>query len=160
MKPALLGAIGLSLGAVALKIVPQRTAARDSGTDVVVASSATPQPQRATGALFSIAPQISPGARRPLGSASLATRGQPSLGMVTVGGYVRAPGQVAFEPGDSLESAISRAGGATEFGALNRVKLIRDGRLWQFDLLADEREAIPLQPNDTIEVPQKMPLGR
>ncbi|MBK1828557.1 polysaccharide biosynthesis/export family protein [Haloferula rosea] len=80
--------------------------------------------------------------------------------VVTVGGFVRAPGPKPFNRGLTLYSAVQSAGGATEFGSMYRVKLIRNGRLRQVDLTKTENKTILVQPNDTIEVPQKNLLGR
>lgn len=80
--------------------------------------------------------------------------------VVTVGGQVRRPGPVQFQRGLTLYNAVQAAGGATEFGSMYRVKLIRDGRLKQYDLSTTEAKSVEVKPNDTIEVPQKNLLGR
>ena len=80
--------------------------------------------------------------------------------VVTIGGFVRAPGPKPFNRGLTLYSAIQAAGGATEFGSMYRVKLIRNGRLRQVDMTKTENKTILVQPNDTVEVPQKNLLGR
>lgn len=80
--------------------------------------------------------------------------------VVTVGGFVRSPGPKQYTRGLTLYSALQAAGGANEFGSMYRVKLIRDGRLRQVDLTKTENKTILVQPNDTIEVPQKNLLGR
>ncbi len=78
---------------------------------------------------------------------------------VYLGGQVRAPGPKAFTKGLTLYQAIQAAGGATEFGSMKRVKLFRSGRQTEYDLTKAKFMNVPVQPNDTIEVPQKGMLG-
>jgi protein involved in polysaccharide export with SLBB domain len=80
-------------------------------------------------------------------------------GTITVGGQVRIPGPVSFSAGLTLRQVIERAGGATEFGALHRVRLVRDGKMMTFDLTIPESQAVIIRHNDTVEVPQKAVLG-
>lgn len=75
--------------------------------------------------------------------------------MVHVGGQIRRPGPVKFTRGLTLYQAIQAAGGATEFGNMKKVKLLRAGKQRQYDLTQLQFTQIPLDPNDTIEVPQK-----
>lgn len=79
---------------------------------------------------------------------------------VTVGGFVRQPGPVAFTRELTLYQAIQAGGGATEFGSLYRVRLLRNGKQKEYDVTQSQFKTIPLQRNDTIEVPQKNLLGR
>ena len=78
---------------------------------------------------------------------------------VYLGGQVRGPGPKAFTKGLTLYQAIQAAGGATEFGSMKRVKLFRGGRQMMYDLTKSQFMNVPVQPNDTIEVPQKGMLG-
>ncbi len=78
---------------------------------------------------------------------------------VVIGGQVRAPGPKPFNKGLTLYQAIQAAGGATEFGSMKRVKIYRDGRPTTYDLSKAQFMNVPVQPNDTIEVPQKTPFG-
>ncbi len=78
---------------------------------------------------------------------------------VYLGGQVRAPGPKAFTKGLTLYQAIQAAGGATEFGSMKRVKLFRNGRQTMYDLTETKAMGTSVQPNDTIEVPQKNMLG-
>jgi protein involved in polysaccharide export with SLBB domain len=55
----------------------------------------------------------------------------------------------------TLYQAIANAGGATEFGSMKRVKLIRAGKQRLYDLTQLQNMQIPLEPDDTIEIPQK-----
>ena len=75
--------------------------------------------------------------------------------LVVVGGQVRRPGPVPYNRNLTLYQAIQNAGGATEFGSMKRVKLIRNGQQKQYDLTILQFMQIPLEPDDTIEVPQK-----
>lgn len=78
---------------------------------------------------------------------------------VTVGGQVRLPGPIPFTQGMSLADAIRRAGGATEFGSLGRLKVIRDGTQRTFDGTKIVSETLLLQNHDVVEVPQKVVFG-
>jgi len=80
--------------------------------------------------------------------------------VVHLGGQVRRPGPAEFTQGLTLYQAIQAGGGPTEFGSMYRVKLFHNGKQRQYDLVTDAKNmAIPLEPNDTIEVPQKNWLG-
>ncbi len=79
---------------------------------------------------------------------------------VSVGGFVRSPGPVVYQRELTLWKAIQAAGGATEFGSMSRVTLFRDGKQRVYDVNQAQYKAIPLQRNDTIEVPQKNMWGR
>lgn len=78
--------------------------------------------------------------------------------VVHVGGQVVRTGPVKFNRGLTLYQAIQAAGGATPFGTMKRVKLLRAGKQRQYDLTQLQHMQIPLDPNDTIEVPQKRPF--
>ncbi len=75
--------------------------------------------------------------------------------LVYLGGQVRGPGPKAFTQGLTLYQAVQAAGGPTEFGSMKRVKLFRGGRQTLYDLTKAQFMSVPVQPNDTIEVPQK-----
>ncbi len=79
---------------------------------------------------------------------------------VTVGGQVRRPGPVPFGKDLTLWQAVQAAGGATEFGSMKRVILFRDGKQKPYDLTQAQFMRVPLQRNDTIDVPQKNAFGR
>jgi len=70
-----------------------------------------------------------------------------------VTGYVRSPGPYVWEEGMTVLIAISKAGGITERGARNRVKIIRivDGERREIKVEMTD----PVRPNDTIDVPQR-----
>lgn len=78
---------------------------------------------------------------------------------VTVGGDVRSPGQIPFTNRLTLWQAVQAAGGENEFGSIKRVRVIRDGKLRQYDLRKPDHMQIPLRPNDAIQVPRKGPFG-
>lgn len=77
---------------------------------------------------------------------------------LVIGGQVRGPGPKAFTRGLTLYQAIQAAGGATEFGSMKRVKIFRGGHQTSYDLTKSQFMTVPVQPNDTIEVPQKRPF--
>lgn len=79
---------------------------------------------------------------------------------VHLGGQVRSPGPKPYTKGLTLYQAVQAAGGPTEFGSMRRVKLFREGRQNLYDLTKAQFMNVPVQPNDTIEVPQKDMLGR
>ena len=80
--------------------------------------------------------------------------------MWTVGGKVRAPGAKPWASGMTLFQAVMAAGGPTEFGAMNRVKLYRNGRVYTYDLGKGDHKLLKVYANDTIDVPQKNWAGR
>jgi protein involved in polysaccharide export with SLBB domain len=79
---------------------------------------------------------------------------------VTIGGQVRVPGPVKFEKKLTLYAAIQAARGVTEFGAKNRVKILRDGKATTYDMNDDKQKLTLLEENDVVEVPQKNLIGR
>jgi polysaccharide export outer membrane protein len=79
--------------------------------------------------------------------------------IVTVGGQVRRPGPVEFSRDLTLYQAVQAAGGATEFGSLKRVTLYRNGTGKRYDVTQSQFMKIPLEPSDTIDVPQKTAFG-
>ncbi len=86
----------------------------------------------------------------------MATREQ----MVHLGGQVRRPGPVAWQKNLTLYQAIQGAGGASEFGSLKRVKLFRNGKVTIYDVTKPQFMRVPLQRDDTVEIPQKNWLGQ
>ena len=75
--------------------------------------------------------------------------------MVTISGFVRAPGAKPMSPGLTLFQAVANGGGATEFGDMKRVMLMRGkiSRVYNLNNMQDRN--IPLQAGDTIDVPEK-----
>ena len=80
--------------------------------------------------------------------------------MVTVGGHVKSPGPVEWTQGLTLYNAIQAARGADEFGAMNRVIVVRGAQSKEYDMGDVKHMNILVQPSDTIQVPQKNILGR
>ncbi len=80
--------------------------------------------------------------------------------LITIGGKVRAPGPKPFTRGMTLYQAVMAAGGPTEFGALNRVKLFRGGKAYTYDLTKGTHKLLKVYPKDTIDVPAKNWLGK
>jgi polysaccharide export outer membrane protein len=70
---------------------------------------------------------------------------------VYIDGQVSRPGGYTVEAGTTLRQALSLAGGVTELGAVNRVRVLRNGkRLDKVDL-----DKTMIQPGDTITVPKR-----
>jgi polysaccharide biosynthesis/export protein VpsN len=78
---------------------------------------------------------------------------------VTVGDQVVSPGPVKYVRGLTLYNAVQAAKGATPFGSMKRVRLTRGGQSKIYDLTDPKYMNILVEPNDTIQVPQKGPLG-
>lgn len=80
--------------------------------------------------------------------------------VVTVGGHVRRSGPVKYVRGLTVYNAIQAAGGANEFGSMYRVRLLRNGKLREMNLTKTQAKGFLVEPNDTVEVPQKNLWGR
>lgn len=78
---------------------------------------------------------------------------------VHIAGKVNNPGACDFAKDLTIFQAVQARGGATEFGAMNRVMLLRDGKQQEINLKAVEGKNIIAMPNDTIEVPAKDIFG-
>lgn len=83
----------------------------------------------------------------------------PLAQVVHIGGQVRAPGPRPFAKGLTVFQAVQAAGGATEFGAMNRVILWREGKQQEINLKTPEGKGVVTKPLDTIEIPQKNIVG-
>jgi polysaccharide export outer membrane protein len=83
----------------------------------------------------------------------------PLAQVVHIGGHVRAPGPRPFAKGLTVFQAVQAAGGASEFGAMNRVILWREGKQQEINLKTPEGKGIVTKPLDTIEVPEKNIVG-
>lgn len=77
----------------------------------------------------------------------------PRAALVYVLGEVREPGSFPIQEGLTVLQALSLAGGATEFAALNRIRIVRfvDGEKLELRAKLDDL----VQPDDTIRVPVK-----
>ncbi len=62
--------------------------------------------------------------------------------------------------GLTVYQAVQAAGGANEFGAMNRVVLWREGKKQIIDLEKAAGKAVVADVHDTIEVPEKNWRGR
>lgn len=80
--------------------------------------------------------------------------------MVHVGGQVRKTGPVDYVQGLTIYQAVQAAGGATEFGAMNRVQLLRGGKVRELNLKRSDEMNFPVLQNDTITVPEKNIFGQ
>lgn len=80
--------------------------------------------------------------------------------IVTVGGKVRAPGAKPYQKGMTLFEAVAAAGGPTEFGAKNRVRLYRNKKVYTYDLGLAEHKMLLVYPNDIIDIPAKNWIGQ
>lgn len=70
---------------------------------------------------------------------------------VYIDGQVSRPGGYTIEAGTTLRQALSLAGGVTELGAVNRIRVLRNGkRVDKIDL-----DQTIVQPGDTITVPKR-----
>jgi len=82
------------------------------------------------------------------------------LKFVTVTGMCRAPGPKPFRPGMTLMEVVSMAA-PNEFAALNRVELLRNGKLYKYDLKRNPRhQTLRVYPNDQITLKQVKWNGR
>jgi len=80
--------------------------------------------------------------------------------VITVGGKVRSPGPKPYSRNMTLYDAVMMAGGPTEFGALNRVSLFRNGKVYGYDLTKGAHKLLKVFPRDTIVIPQKNWFGQ
>ena len=78
---------------------------------------------------------------------------------ITVGGQVNEPGRKLLPIGSTLYEAVQAAGGPTAFGAINRVKLFRNGKVYTYNLKMDSHKTVRVYPNDFVEMPQKQWFG-
>jgi polysaccharide export outer membrane protein len=70
---------------------------------------------------------------------------------VYIDGQVNRPGGYTVEAGTTLRQALSLAGGSTELGALNRIRILRAGK--HVDKIDLDKTIV--QPGDTITIPKK-----
>ena len=82
--------------------------------------------------------------------------------VVHVGGQVRVVGSIAWIPGMTLGRTIEIAGGATEFGQLSRVEVVRSGSsvVRTFDLKDPDLATLPICAGDKVTVPECSVFGR
>lgn len=80
--------------------------------------------------------------------------GDAGVKTFTVGGQVKSAGPRPWSIGMTLYEAVQSAGGETTFGAINRVKLFRNGKAYQYNLKNDKHKTLKIYENDIIDVPQ------
>ena len=76
---------------------------------------------------------------------------------VSVGGEVRLPNLLNLSPETSIAQAVAAAGGATEFGRMDRVLVYRDGRELQVNLQSptENTAAMRVHSGDQIRVTRR-----
>jgi protein involved in polysaccharide export with SLBB domain len=76
---------------------------------------------------------------------------------VAVTGEVRLPNLLTLSPETTLGQAVATAGGVTEYGRLDRVRLVRDGREMVVNLQAPDPAvaAMRVHSGDQIRVPRR-----
>jgi polysaccharide export outer membrane protein len=81
---------------------------------------------------------------------------------IAVGGEVRTPNLYSLPPQTTLSQAIAKAGGPTETGRLDKVKLVRGGREVTVNLAAANAEwaNVPVRSGDVIVVGKKHDILR
>lgn len=79
--------------------------------------------------------------------------------VVSVGGFVKRPGPVAYMRGMTLFQALSAAGGETAFGSIKRVELHRNGKKYVYNLKNATHMRVRVYPGDSVNVPQKTAFG-
>lgn len=73
---------------------------------------------------------------------------------LSVGGQVGRPGPVQYRTGMTIYEAVSSAA-PNAFGAINRVKLLRNGKTYTYNLKLDKHKSLKVYPEDILTVPQK-----
>lgn len=135
-------------------------AAPDAGDEVLLIRAPRPGPVRAGGAAGSDDDDVITLSRRRIESGEFDRTAMVEDGdrlvvskarQVYIDGQVNRPGGYTVESGMTLRQALSLAGGVTELGAVNRVRVLRNGkRLDKVDL-----DGTVIQPGDTITVPKR-----
>ncbi|MBM3779684.1 MAG: hypothetical protein FJW23_15835 [Acidimicrobiia bacterium] len=77
----------------------------------------------------------------------------PRAELVYVFGQVRSPGSFTLQKGMTVLQALSLAGGLTDRGAANRIRIVRTRDGLKSEVKADMDD--PVQPDDTIIVPER-----
>ena len=78
---------------------------------------------------------------------------------LSVAGQVGRSGPIAYRPGLTLGEAVATASPNT-FAALNRVELLRNGKLYKYDVRSAKYKVLKVYPNDQINVPQQNMFGK
>jgi len=88
-----------------------------------------------------------------------AAAGEIDRQIVSIGGFVKAPGPKPYMRGMTLFQAVSAAGGETAFGSLKRVELHRNGKKYVYNLKTAAHMRVKVYPGDSINIPQKTAFG-
>lgn len=83
--------------------------------------------------------------------------GSTDAPVVHIGGQIGKAGPVPYNRGLTLWQAIQAAGGPTPFGTMKRVSILRAGKVRTYDVTQIQYMQIPLEPKDSITIPQKRP---
>jgi len=78
---------------------------------------------------------------------------------VTVAGQVARSGPIAYRPGMTLGEAVATSAPNT-FAALNRVELLRNGRVYKYNVKLASHKMLKVYANDQINVPQQNMFGK
>ena len=78
---------------------------------------------------------------------------------LTVSGQVGRPGPQQYRPGMKLIDVVSSAG-PTTFAAQNRVELLRNGKVYKYDMKVPAHMVELVYPNDQITIKEKNWRGR
>ena len=78
---------------------------------------------------------------------------------VTVSGQVGRSGPVPYRPGMTLNEAVAFSAPNT-FAALNRVELLRNGKVYKYNVKMAAHKMLKVYPNDQINVPEQNMFGR
>ena len=81
------------------------------------------------------------------------------LKYVSVAGQVGRSGPVPYRPGLTLGEAVATAAPNT-FAALNRVELLRNGKVYKYNIKEARQKLLKVYPNDQINVPQQNMFGK
>jgi protein involved in polysaccharide export with SLBB domain len=60
----------------------------------------------------------------------------------------------------TLYSAIQGAGGESPYAAMNRVRLYRNGKKYEYDMKRQDHKSVKIYVRDVIEVPEGNLIGR
>lgn len=78
---------------------------------------------------------------------------------LSVAGQVGRSGPIAYRKGLTLGEAVATASPNT-FAALNRVELLRNGKLYKYNVKDSKYMVLKVYPNDQITVPQQNMFGK
>lgn len=79
----------------------------------------------------------------------------PKAQQVFIDGFVRSPGAYNIESGMTVAQALVMAGGATEYGAVNRIRITRKNAEGKDEDIKTVKMSDTVKPGDLIYVPKK-----